>query len=164
MPYAAIEQYVRTTLAGDVAAYLNAKVANFPNIANYYAASGYFGEHTVQAAMLICIDRWITANENPNHVLILSEYPYPNFANIADIALIYNNGGGASNIYIELKADFTPQSVDADINLLDSVASLQNSTLTDGFAFYVYYLANPGWTNHIDNPIEANVYKRGIGV
>lgn len=165
MPYPQILAYVQNQLRVDVAAYLTAKSANFPNAQHYYGANNqYFNEHTVQAAMLICLDRYVIGHENPNHVLLLSEYTYPGFYNRADILVVYNNGGGPSNLFIELKADFTPQSVDYDIDMLDAIAGAPGSPVTDGFAFYVYRLANPGWTNHIDDPLEPNVYKRGIGI
>lgn len=164
MPYPQIDNYVSGQLAADVAAYLAVKTANFPNIGAYYAPSGYFNEYTVQAAMFICLDRWLTANENPNHFLLLSEFNYPNFVNRADIAVIFNSGAGPSNLFIELKADFTPQSVNNDIDVLDAVAGLQNSALTDGYAFYVYRLANAGWTRNIDIPTAPNVYAVGIGI
>jgi len=167
MPYAQIDQYVSNTLAGDVATILNNKAANFPNVAAYYSpTTGYFYEQTVQAVMLGCLDAWLSGNENVNHWLLLSEFDYPGFTNRADIAVIYDNGGGgaASRLFIELKADFTPQSVDDDIEVLDTIASAQHSPITDGYAFYVSHTGDAGWRRSIDDPIEANVFKVGIGV
>ena len=164
MPYAAINNFVTNTLAGQVAAYLDPKAANFPNVNQYYSAHGYFNEATVQGVMFGCLKEWIAGNENANHVLLLSEINYPHFNNRADLAVIYDNGGGPSRLFIELKADFTADSVNTDIGVLDTVATLQNGPLTDGYAFYVYKNANPGWTQYIDNPIEQNVFARGIGV
>ncbi len=164
MPYAEIDNFVDNNLAGQVAAYLNPKNANFPNVDDYFSQYDYFNEATVQGVMFGCLKDWITANENVNHVLLLSEQVYPGFNNRADLAVIYDNGGGPSRLFIELKADFTAASVDGDIEVLDTIASDMNSPLTDGYAFYVYKVNDAGWTNAIDDPIEPNVFKRRIGV
>lgn len=164
MPYAAINNFVANNLAGQVAVYLNAKVANFPNVNQYFSNHGYFSEATVQGVMFGCLKEWLAANENANHVLLLSELDYPHFQNRADLAVIYDNGGGPSRLFIELKADFTAASVNEDIEVLDAVASLQNTPLTDGYAFYVYRNGQAGWTQHIDDPLMNAVHKTGIGV
>jgi len=164
MPYADIDNFVANNLAGQVAAYLDAKTVNFPNVNQYYSNYGYFNEATVQGVMFGCLKAWITVNENVNHVLLLSEFDYPHFNNRADLAVVYDNGGGPSRLFVELKADFVAGSVNTDIGVLDAVASLQNSPLNDGYAFYVYRNANAGWTNNIDDPLMQNVFKRGIDV
>ncbi|HEV2915166.1 MAG TPA: hypothetical protein VGX92_17950 [Pyrinomonadaceae bacterium] len=159
MPYAQITNYIDNTLSGDVAAYLDAKRNNFANVQNYWGLNNYFTESTVRDVMFACIYNWLIANENPAHVLVVSEVRYPGFNNRCDLAVIYDAGagGGASRAYIEVKADFNANSVDLDINLLDAVASVYNSPLTNGYAFYVAKNNNLGWVNAINAPIQPNV-------
>lgn len=164
MPFVNINNYIVNTLATDVSNYLNVKVNGFPNVANYYGGYGYFTEGTVRDVMFACLYNWLNNNENPAHVLLLSEVDYPEFHNRADLAVIYDNGAGPRSIYIELKADFNANSVDLDINLLDLVAGSMNSPLDDGYAFYVVRAGNTGWTNNIDGPTQPNVHALPINV
>lgn len=164
MPFVNINNYIVNTLATDTANYLNNKAATFPNVANYYGLNGYFTESTVRDVMFACLYNWLNNNENPAHVLLVSEVLYPGFHNRADLAVIYNNGAGAQTIYIEVKADFNPNSVDLDINLLDMVAGIVNSPLGEGYAFYVVSGANPGWANYIQGPTQPNVHTRAINI
>lgn len=157
MPFANITGYIAGNLTVDVANYLNAKRANFPNYQNYWGLNGYFTESTVRDVMFACLYNWLIANEVPASVLVVSEVVYPGFFNRADLAVIYDAGGGPQRAYIEVKADFNAHSVDLDINLLDMVAGTMASPLNEGYSFYVVKNNNMGWVNNIDPPTQPNV-------
>ena len=114
--------------------------------------------------MFSCLKNWLSNNEQNSQVLVVSEVIYPGFANIADLTVVFDDGNGPSRLYIELKADFNPNSVNVDINLLDLIAGLVRSPITDGFAFYVVRQGDRGWTHYIDDPTQPNIETRAITV
>lgn len=166
MPFQELQNFIQNNLADNVADYLNAKSANFPNVGDYYAqGNNYFNESTVQSAMFQCINTWITAGvENHNHFLIRTEVLYPGFNNIADLWITYNNGAGASNIAIELKTDFIAHSVNEDIELLDAIDGVVNPVFNSAYAFYTVQVGHNGWTDYIDDPVGQNVMSIPISV
>ncbi|WP_417457188.1 hypothetical protein [Kordiimonas sp.] len=157
MPLQEMNDYISNNLSNDVALYLNRKVQNFHNVAQYYSPSGYFNEYTVQAVAFQCINAWITANENINHYLVRTEVAYGGFANRADIMITYDTGNGAHNIALEFKANFSAASVNEDVDLLDAIRGVQNPPIDDGYACYIIRFGHGGWADQIDEPLQDGV-------
>lgn len=168
MPFAQMNAYIVNGLPADVAAYLDPKSANFPNVADYYAPNnGYFNEDTIKGVMFQCLNAWIAGHENANHYLVRTEVQYPGFENIADIWIVYDAGVqdvAAQNIAIELKANFAAESVNQDIELLDAMAGVQDPVFDNAYACYVVQQGHGGWTNYIDEPVAPDVASVGITV
>jgi hypothetical protein len=157
MPFKEINTYIKTTLANDTASYLNEEAANFKGVKQYFGNNGYFNEATVQGVMFALLKARIADDLAADTLLVVSQVKYPGFDNIADLAVIANEDG-VQRIYIELKVDFNAESVDRDIEVLDAVASVDESPLTKGYAFYLAFSNNLGWTGTISKPIDADVY------
>lgn len=173
MAFQNVNNYIGNNLAADTAGLLNLWVANFPNVQGFYGPNGYFNEATVQAAMYTSIVNWVAnqavnnqaANISSATTLVLSEARYSGYANVADLAVVYNDGAHpVQTIYIELKTDFNVNSVDNDINLLDLIAGAMNSPVAEGYVFYTVINGNAGWAGQIGGPTQANVTAVAINV
>lgn len=165
MTFATMSHYVEENLAGETAAYLNARADAF---SGYFGLNNYFNEDTVKSVMSRLISHWIAANDPGETAMVFTELPYTGFDNRADIGVVYLTQDGCpiptQTFYIELKTDFYAESVNADINLLDLIAGAGNSPITRACVFYTVFDHNDGWTRYIERPTQVNVGARGIHV
>ncbi|WP_308366693.1 MULTISPECIES: hypothetical protein [unclassified Microbulbifer] len=165
MTFATMAQYVERNLADETARYLNGKSDSF---SGYFGPNNYFNEDTVKTVMSRLLTDWIMANDSEETAMVFSELHYTGFANRADIGVVYLTEDGQAaptqTLYIELKTDFSAESVDGDVNLLDLIAGAGNSPITSAYAFYTVFEGEEGWTRYIEVPTQPNVHTVGIRV
>lgn len=172
MPYQEFIDYLDNAddggFAADVAAYLNDKVANFNDVADYFSPRpdpdpDYFNEATVQGAMFLVLNEWTQGDdENEDHYLIRMEIFYrggpQNAPYRADIWVTYdNNDDDPRNVVFELKTDFQPESVNADVGKLENNLDQNFNDFDLGYAAYIYDPENDGWCANIDAPMNEDV-------
>ncbi|MBB3059558.1 hypothetical protein [Microbulbifer rhizosphaerae] len=165
MTFATMAQYVEKNLADDTARYLNGRSNSF---SGYFGLNNYFNEDTVKTVMSRLLTEWIAANDTEETAMVFSELHYTGFDNRADIGVVYLTENGRTaptkTLYIELKTDFSVDSVNGDVNILDLIAGAGNSPITSAYAFYTVFEGQEGWTRYIEAPTQPNVHTVGIPV
>lgn len=165
MTFETMNHYVENNLAPDTALYLNQRVDVF---SGYFGQDGYFNEDTVKSVMSRFLMNWIESHDANESAMVFTEFPYPGFNNRADIAVVYLTEDGnpipTKTLFIELKTDFSADSVDSDVNLLDLIAGIGNSPITTGYAFYTVFTGEDAWAQTIDAPTQPNIETIGISV
>lgn len=165
MTFATMQHYVEENLAGEAAAFLDLRACAF---SGYFGRDDYFNEDTVKSVMSRLLSNWIAANDPGETAMVFTELPYTGFDNRADIGVVYLTRDGrpapTQTLYIELKTDFYVDSVNNDINLLDLIAGVGNSPITQAYAFYTVFEDEDRWTQGIERPTQGNVGVRGIRV